>query len=44
MDVEILLRVDGSEHRLTVDTRTTLLGPNRCSVICGRSLTSRPSR
>jgi xanthine dehydrogenase YagT iron-sulfur-binding subunit len=25
MDVEIMLRVDGSEHRLTVDTRTTLL-------------------
>ncbi|GII53361.1 hypothetical protein Pth03_17500 [Planotetraspora thailandica] len=25
MDVEILLRVDGKEHRLTVDTRTTLL-------------------
>jgi xanthine dehydrogenase YagT iron-sulfur-binding subunit len=25
MDVEIILRVDGSEHRLTVDTRTTLL-------------------
>jgi xanthine dehydrogenase YagT iron-sulfur-binding subunit len=25
MDVEITLRVDGSEHRLTVDTRTTLL-------------------
>ena len=25
MDVEIMLRVDGAEHRLTVDTRTTLL-------------------
>jgi xanthine dehydrogenase YagT iron-sulfur-binding subunit len=25
MDIEITLRVDGSEHRLTVDTRTTLL-------------------
>src|SRR2546430_12531845 len=25
MDFEITLRVDGSEHRLTVDTRTTLL-------------------
>jgi xanthine dehydrogenase YagT iron-sulfur-binding subunit len=25
MDVEIMLRVDGSERRLTVDTRTTLL-------------------
>jgi xanthine dehydrogenase YagT iron-sulfur-binding subunit len=25
MDVEISLRVDGQEHRLTVDTRTTLL-------------------
>ncbi|WP_431773461.1 2Fe-2S iron-sulfur cluster-binding protein [Streptomyces cucumeris] len=25
MDVEITLRVDGTEHRLTVDTRTTLL-------------------
>jgi xanthine dehydrogenase YagT iron-sulfur-binding subunit len=25
MDVEITLRVDGSEHRLAVDTRTTLL-------------------
>ena len=25
MDVEITLRVDGSEHRLDVDTRTTLL-------------------
>jgi xanthine dehydrogenase YagT iron-sulfur-binding subunit len=25
MDVEIILRVDGTEHRLTVDTRTTLL-------------------
>jgi xanthine dehydrogenase YagT iron-sulfur-binding subunit len=25
VDVEILLRVDGSEHRLTVDTRTSLL-------------------
>jgi xanthine dehydrogenase YagT iron-sulfur-binding subunit len=25
MDVKIVLRVDGKEHRLTVDTRTTLL-------------------
>jgi xanthine dehydrogenase YagT iron-sulfur-binding subunit len=25
MDIEITLRVDGTEHRLTVDTRTTLL-------------------
>src|SRR5689334_14269561 len=25
MDLEIELRVDGTEHRLTVDTRTTLL-------------------
>jgi xanthine dehydrogenase YagT iron-sulfur-binding subunit len=25
MDVEVTLRVDGSEHRLSVDTRTTLL-------------------
>ncbi len=25
MDVKITLRVDGTEHRLTVDTRTTLL-------------------
>ncbi|HEX7052220.1 MAG TPA: 2Fe-2S iron-sulfur cluster-binding protein [Longimicrobiales bacterium] len=25
MDVPITLRVDGSEHRLTIDTRTTLL-------------------
>jgi xanthine dehydrogenase YagT iron-sulfur-binding subunit len=25
MDVKIVLRVDGNEHRLTVDTRTTLL-------------------
>jgi xanthine dehydrogenase YagT iron-sulfur-binding subunit len=25
MDVQITLRVDGEEHRLTVDTRTTLL-------------------
>src|SRR5437016_4639047 len=25
MDAEITLRVNGSEHRLTVDTRTTLL-------------------
>jgi xanthine dehydrogenase YagT iron-sulfur-binding subunit len=25
MDVEITLRVDGTEHRLTVDTRTSLL-------------------
>ncbi|ROT27265.1 2Fe-2S iron-sulfur cluster-binding protein [Micromonospora sp. HM5-17] len=25
MDVEVTLRVDGAEHRLTVDTRTTLL-------------------
>ena len=25
MDAEITLRVDGSDHRLTVDTRTTLL-------------------
>ncbi|MFG1709724.1 (2Fe-2S)-binding protein [Nonomuraea sp. M3C6] len=25
MDVEIVLRVDGNEHRLAVDTRTTLL-------------------
>jgi xanthine dehydrogenase YagT iron-sulfur-binding subunit len=25
MDVEIMVRVDGSEHRVTVDTRTTLL-------------------
>jgi xanthine dehydrogenase YagT iron-sulfur-binding subunit len=25
MDAEIMLRVDGSDHRLTVDTRTTLL-------------------
>ncbi|MFI0776043.1 (2Fe-2S)-binding protein [Streptomyces sp. NPDC021212] len=25
MDVEITLRVDGADHRLTVDTRTTLL-------------------
>jgi xanthine dehydrogenase YagT iron-sulfur-binding subunit len=25
MDVEVTLRVDGTEHRLTVDTRTTLL-------------------
>ncbi len=25
MDVEIALRVDGTEHRLTVDTRTSLL-------------------
>ncbi|EFL27342.1 putative xanthine dehydrogenase YagT iron-sulfur-binding subunit [Streptomyces himastatinicus ATCC 53653] len=25
MDVEITLRVDGTDHRLTVDTRTTLL-------------------
>ncbi|MEV4756418.1 2Fe-2S iron-sulfur cluster-binding protein [Micromonospora sp. NPDC049559] len=25
MDAEITLRVDGTEHRLTVDTRTTLL-------------------
>src|SRR3954467_5271845 len=25
MDVEITLRVDGTEHRLAVDTRTTLL-------------------
>jgi xanthine dehydrogenase YagT iron-sulfur-binding subunit len=25
MDMEISLRVDGAEHRLTVDTRTTLL-------------------
>jgi xanthine dehydrogenase YagT iron-sulfur-binding subunit len=25
MDIEITVRVDGSEHRLTVDTRTTLL-------------------
>ena len=25
MDTEIVLRVDGSEHRLTVDTRMTLL-------------------
>ncbi|WP_049573726.1 (2Fe-2S)-binding protein [Streptomyces sp. SBT349] len=25
MDVDITLRVDGAEHRLTVDTRTTLL-------------------
>jgi xanthine dehydrogenase YagT iron-sulfur-binding subunit len=25
MDVEISLRVDGESHRLTVDTRTTLL-------------------
>jgi xanthine dehydrogenase YagT iron-sulfur-binding subunit len=25
MNVEIMLRVDGSEHRLTVDTRTSLL-------------------
>jgi xanthine dehydrogenase YagT iron-sulfur-binding subunit len=25
MDVNIVLRVDGNEHRLTVDTRTTLL-------------------
>jgi xanthine dehydrogenase YagT iron-sulfur-binding subunit len=25
MDVEVMLRVDGAEHRLVVDTRTTLL-------------------
>ncbi len=25
MDAEIVLRVDGSEYSLTVDTRTTLL-------------------
>src|SRR5260370_24260509 len=25
MDVDIMLRVDGSQHRLAVDTRTTLL-------------------
>src|SRR5216683_3683142 len=25
MDVEVMLRVDGTEHRLVVDTRTTLL-------------------
>jgi xanthine dehydrogenase YagT iron-sulfur-binding subunit len=25
MDVEVTLRVDGTEHRVTVDTRTTLL-------------------
>jgi xanthine dehydrogenase YagT iron-sulfur-binding subunit len=25
VDVEIMLRVDGVEHRLVVDTRTTLL-------------------
>lgn len=25
MDVEITLMVDGTEHRLTVDTRTSLL-------------------
>ena len=25
MDVEITLRVDGTRHRLVVDTRTTLL-------------------
>jgi xanthine dehydrogenase YagT iron-sulfur-binding subunit len=29
MDVEIMLRVDGSEYRLTVDTRTTLLDAMR---------------
>jgi xanthine dehydrogenase YagT iron-sulfur-binding subunit len=29
MDTEILLRVDGTEHRLVVDTRTTLLDAMR---------------
>jgi xanthine dehydrogenase YagT iron-sulfur-binding subunit len=29
MDLEITLRVDGTEHRLTIDTRTTLLDAMR---------------
>jgi aerobic-type carbon monoxide dehydrogenase small subunit (CoxS/CutS family) len=42
MDVEITLRVDGEAHRLSVDTRTTLLDALRAPALY-RCLRSPPS-